>query len=187
MEDDLGRCEKKISTETVAELERKIKERKQLLTKIIAFALVVAKELGTYTVNVGKWNTNEIRRLDNFNGFSFLTDTGQAEMGGNDVVIWYHPHDLEGIHRIENRILSVYFQTINQYEVHAFFLDPVEHSDLWYMIDHRDEVIEAYREHQKILQSKVETAAALIGRFGALETEARKSYLYCIETHMVYS
>ena len=79
-----------LSTEQLAQ---KIEERKRFLTKVVNFAEKLLLERGKLIKEVQKsWNTNVIKRLDNFGNFSFFADWGQSMMGGNDVKIYHHPH-----------------------------------------------------------------------------------------------
>lgn len=86
----------KMTNEEWKSLEQKVAERKALVSKFAKFTKEIAMGLGrSTTVSQGSCHTHVRWFLGNFRGFSFLFDTGQSMMGGEDVVIWYHPDTTE--------------------------------------------------------------------------------------------
>lgn len=62
------------------------------LKKVTDFAMMIARERGEMLKNsVHRFHTHSIHRLPDFGDFTFYTDLGHSEMGGNQVKIWYHP------------------------------------------------------------------------------------------------
>ena len=79
----------KASTEK--QLEERILERLNQIKRIHKFAELIVREYGRILkLDFGCCNTHVIARLDNFEGFSFISDTGQTMMGSNDLVVEFN-------------------------------------------------------------------------------------------------
>ena len=72
----------------VIKLAKAVKERKSYLAKVIPPILDLAFKFGKeINRSVGSCNTHIKMTLKDFGGFTFITDTGQSMMGGNDVKV----------------------------------------------------------------------------------------------------
>lgn len=74
------------------ELEERVRARRTLVEKYIQFVDDITLERGKVVYeHVSNYYAHMIRQLEGLAGFSFLADTGQSEMGGDDYKVWYHP------------------------------------------------------------------------------------------------
>lgn len=70
--------------------ERKIRQRKKLVMRIVKFAYKVIEKYGKQTYySQGSCNTHTKAELMDVGGFSFKYDCGQTMLGGNDVKVLY--------------------------------------------------------------------------------------------------
>lgn len=106
------------STET-RELVRRIKARKEFLDTIFMNVINLVCAYGTVTMKEeANCHTNVMWELRNFGGFTFETDLGQTDFGGDSVKVWYHPKQdfreggLDAAYdKAWTPVLDVFFQT----------------------------------------------------------------------------
>lgn len=71
---------------------RKVATRTRFLEKVVAFAETFVPKHGRNLVySEHSCHTHTVDELKDFNGLSLLLDSGQSMMGGNRLIVWYHP------------------------------------------------------------------------------------------------
>ena len=151
---------------SLEQLEERILERLNQIKRIHKFAELIVQEYGRIVkLDVGSCYTHVIARLDNFWGFSFVLDTGQTMMGGNDLVVEFN----------SIVVLSVYYQSnLDECRVKIFDESGDWQSKLEYLINHKDEVIAKTEENEKDKQERRRlTEECLNKRAKLLETAKR--------------
>ena len=131
---------------TDKQLEERILERLNQIKRIHKFAELIVREYGRILkLDFGCCNTHVIARLDNFEGFSFISDTGQTMMGRNDLVVEFN----------SKVVLSVYYQSnLDECRVKIFDESSDWQSKLEYLMTHKDEVIAKTEENEKAKQEQ---------------------------------
>ncbi|MBI3572331.1 hypothetical protein HY091_02245 [Candidatus Kaiserbacteria bacterium] len=77
---------------TITVTNRQLVDRQKFLEAIEAFAVPLARELGTqndYVVHDSHTSGKTV--LEGFHGFSFIHEYGYSMFGGEGLKIWYHP------------------------------------------------------------------------------------------------
>ena len=107
------------------ELAKEVRTRNEFLDIVTNRVIDLVRKYGEVTKrDEGNNHTNIVSNLCNFGSFTFETDLGQIDFGGNTVRVWHHP----GKNFQENSVwsnplvpvLDVYFQTTKDYAVSIF-------------------------------------------------------------------
>ena len=107
------------------DLEKNIKERVELIKRIVRFVDDITAALGTrVSQNVESSYTHTVTELRGLKDFSFLADTGQSMMGGNDYNIWYHPGKKEIDPKRLGPVFSVSYQVSIEDDSMVHIFDP---------------------------------------------------------------
>jgi|SRR3989344_1587614 len=149
---------------SLEELEAKVRERMDLVQKIVDFAQAITRERGKLVKReVGSWNTHEERELKHFGGFSFQCSSGHGMMGGNNVEVWHNPE--------AQSVFLVYYQvSIEGCDVITFRDSEDWLPALLYLMEHKDEVIaEIIRKEEEERERRRELAEASQKRTKLLE------------------
>ncbi len=125
----------------VKQLEEIVSARIKQIKKIFQFAESVVREYGRVVENeVGSSNTRTVARLDNFEGFNFILDTGQTMMGGNSLSVEFN----------SKLVLSVYYQgNLDECRIDVSDISNYGQSRLEYVMSHKDEIVNEIRESGK--------------------------------------
>ena len=138
--------------------------RVEFLKKVIEFALSIVRERGVQLEHtVHSFHTNTVSELRDFGDFSFHTDTGHSEMGGNRLRVWYHPNHLTG----RLLVLNVYWQCgIAECSPDSFNSDPAWQEEIL-------KVIRCRKSIAKKIDRAIKTAA---GKSAARAEETRRNF-----------
>lgn len=159
------------------ELEKQIRERKKLIMRFVNFVHKITREVGSVVhTDVGSSHTHVIRELRNFNGFSFLSDTGRTMFGGNKFQISYHPGREEVVLQQTKPVFDVFYQTSLDDESAEVYFDPspVWRGPLEALIANKKKAISVFRRKEKENDKKFSREEARRERREELEKEAGK-------------
>ena len=161
------------------ELTERIRERKELLTRIIDFVDAIVLERGKMMHRTqGSSNIHTIRQLIGFGDFSFLVDRGQTMMGGNSVKVWYHPDDETTPGLDGPPVLHVYFQVPrfnpDECKVKVFDTKIDWQSALNHTIEHQGEIAAQIDGERDVVASRRHEELVAQQRRAQLEEEARR-------------
>jgi len=160
------------------ELERKIKERQEWLEKIVPFIETLVRERGeVVSRDQSNWHTNVVAQLDNFEGFSFMTDLGQTDFGGNDVTVWFHDRPKPGLESTR-LVLAVYYQGASlcgfDCRVNKFDDDGKWQAELDRLVSNRDKILRERDEQEKQRAAQEIAEREERGRRATLQREAKR-------------
>ena len=148
---------------TLEELEAKVRERMELIKRIVGFAEAITQARGRVTKREEQsWNTYIERKLEHFGGFSFHCSSGHGMMGGNDVEVWRTPQT--------QCVFSVDYQVkVEECNVRTFRDSEEWLPALLHLIEHKDEVTaqimqteEEERERRRELAEENQKRAKLL-------------------------
>ena len=141
----------------IEEIEEKIKNRQKFLKEIVKFVEDITFKIGKEIERTtGSAHTRIVRRLDGFRNFSFLADTGKTMFGGNDFDVWYHPKEKEIDIGRERPVLSVYYQTSDEYKVKEFSKDDVWQHEIRNLIKNKKRILSEIEKEKGLEKEELE-------------------------------
>jgi len=143
----------KIDELKTKELEEKINERMAHIKKIVDFIEMLVKEIGRQIhYDQGSSHTHIIRQAE-LGDFTFVADTGQTMMGGNDFSVWYHPGKKEIDIGVVDPVFSVYSQgsieEVEEVKVSSFEPSGEWLTALYETIRRKDEILAKLKKEKK--------------------------------------
>ncbi len=148
-------------------LVRKIKKREQFLVRVVTGVIALVQKHGTLKSSErGGSHIRTIKELCNFGNFTFETDLGQTDFGGNTISVWYHPGKIfreggsDSAHDKKlTLVLDVYYQT--HYEVNEFYEKPNWQKAIIRVFKNQDKIAEQIKRVQnrsveKLLEQRQE-------------------------------
>lgn len=144
------------------QLAKKIRARKQFLNQVVGQIINLVGQYGWVTKrDQENYHTNVVTELRNFGNFTFETNLGQTDFGGDAVKVWYHPGknfreggldfawDKEWI-----PVLDVYFQEEKNYDVYTFKKSADWQKALLYVLKNKAKVAAQIQKQVKKDQEK---------------------------------
>lgn len=141
----------------IEEIKERIEKRQKFLKEIVKFIEDITFRTGEEIKRTtGSAHTHIVRRLDGFRNFSFLADTGQTMFGGNDFDVWYHPKEEKIDTRRVEPVLSVYYQTSDEYKVKKFSKDDAWQREMKNLIKNKEKILLEIEKEEKLEKKKLE-------------------------------
>ncbi len=145
------------------QLANKIRIRKEFLNQVVNRVTGLVRKYGKVTKrDECHSHTRVVSELRNFGNFTFETDLGQTDFGGNDIMIWHHPGKSfrEGgldfaFDKEWTPVLDVYFQVKDEYEVKAFNEETNWQKTLTFVLKNQDKIAERIRKAQNKAKKKL--------------------------------
>lgn len=157
----------KLDTE---QLEEVVRQRREFVSKIVSFVEDFLGKHGRLALReVSRWRTNEVRELDQFEGFSFRWETGKTIFGGDAIKIWYHNPERGNVE--PELVFDVYCQTHQNVRV---FAEGEWQSKLNYLMEHQEWAVERAQEEEQLEQERIEFERVEELRVKDLQEEATR-------------
>ena len=113
---------------TLKGLKKQIEERKKFLNRIVPLIVELVRSHGVVKIEKEfPFHYNIVSELRDFAYFSFITDLGQTDFGGNSLEVYFHPGQMFRQGGLEaafgptgSPVLNVCWQDEDKYEVLVF-------------------------------------------------------------------
>ncbi len=165
------------------QLAKQVRARKEFLNRVVKSLMNLVQEYGIVTKrDTANCHIRVVSELRNFRSFTFATDLGQTDFGGNTTKVWYHPGKnfreggLDSAWDKEwTPVLDVDFQvTGDDYEVHIFNESVDWQRALLHVFKNKIKIAAQIERNQKETLKKVKKWKQVDTKMDKLVADARK-------------